>query len=127
MLKPFSLISVLLAALCMLSGCGGNAAGSGSTPEACSAVIRYQPQDPLEEEAAFDASGAEVEVVRRALNALDYSPDTCDGIPEYEIMFSTGEQFYVNKREGWVWKDGCEAALPESLAEDITQLCSPAQ
>lgn len=81
----------------------------------------------MEEEAAFDASGAEVEAVRRALNALDDSPDTCDGIPEYEITFSTGEQFYVNKNAGWVWKDGCEAALPEALAEDLMQLCSPAQ
>ena len=59
------------------------------------------------------------------LNALTYSPDFCDGLPEY-VLNAPGdtEIFYFNFREKWVWRNGSasnpvlkEAVLPDDLAE----------
>ncbi|MBP5579988.1 MAG: hypothetical protein J6X56_11070 [Ruminococcus sp.] len=59
------------------------------------------------------------------LNELTYSPDFCDGLPEY-VLNAPGdtEIFYFNFREKWVWRNGSasnpvlkEAVLPDDLAE----------
>ena len=40
----------------------------------------------------------------RKLNALNYQPMTCDGLPEYQIQNKEGNVFEVNFTEGWIWR-----------------------
>ena len=59
------------------------------------------------------------------LNRLTYSPDFCDGLPEY-VLNAPGdtEIFYFNFSDKWVWRNGSasnpvlkEAVLPDDLAK----------
>ncbi len=35
---------------------------------------------------------------------LDWSPDTCDGLPEYQWTGLDGNVYYFNFSSGWVWR-----------------------
>ena len=59
------------------------------------------------------------------LNDLTYSPDTCDGLPEY-VLNAPGdtEIFYFNFTSKWVWRNSSasnpvqkDAVLPDELAD----------
>ncbi len=39
-----------------------------------------------------------------SLSSLSYSPDTCDGIPEYVLLAPDGTWYYINLSSGWIWR-----------------------
>ena len=39
-----------------------------------------------------------------SLASLSYSPDTCDGIPEYVLLAPDGTRYYINLSSGWIWR-----------------------
>ena len=39
-----------------------------------------------------------------SLTSLSYSPDTCDGIPEYVLLAPDGTWYYINLSSGWIWR-----------------------
>lgn len=47
------------------------------------------------------------------LSGLDYKPETCDGLPEYMILFDNEEKFSLNIKDKWVWKGNEEAQLSD--------------
>ena len=56
----------------------------------------------------------------RKLNALNYQPMTCDGLPEYQIQDNEGNVFEVNFSEGWVWRRNPTNGKPEPEEADLT-------
>ena len=61
---------------------------------------------------------ADVETI---LASLDYSPYTCDGLPEYKITTDDGVAYFLNISEKWVWKEdtGYEAVLTDEIISII--------
>lgn len=51
------------------------------------------------------------------LNALNYIPITCDGLPEYKLTSGDGAIYWLNFSSRWVWKNGAdaEAVLPDEI------------
>lgn len=51
------------------------------------------------------------------LDALEYIPITCDGLPEYKLTADNGTVYWLNFSSKWVWKDGidAEAVLPDDM------------
>ena len=51
------------------------------------------------------------------LNALTYTPVTCDGLPEYTLSAPDGTFYQINLSGKWVWKNmkDEEAQLPDEL------------
>lgn len=51
------------------------------------------------------------------LDALEYIPITCDGLPEYKLTADDGTIYWLNFSSKWVWKDGIdvEAVLPDDM------------
>ena len=51
------------------------------------------------------------------LNSLNYTPVTCDGLPEYTLSAPDGTFYQINLSEKWVWKNmkDEEAQLPDEL------------
>lgn len=51
------------------------------------------------------------------LDALEYIPITCDGLPEYKLTADDGTVYWLNFSSKWVWKDGidAEAVLPDDM------------
>ena len=39
-----------------------------------------------------------------SLASLQYSADTCDGIPEYVLLAPDGTWYYINLSSGWIWR-----------------------
>ncbi|WP_295073086.1 hypothetical protein [Ruminococcus sp.] len=39
-----------------------------------------------------------------SLASLRYSPDTCDGLPEYVLLAPDGTWYYINLSSGWIWR-----------------------
>lgn len=39
-----------------------------------------------------------------SLASLRYSPDTCDGLPEYELLAPDGTRYLLNLSESWIWR-----------------------
>ena len=56
----------------------------------------------------------------RKLNALNYQPMTCDGLPEYQIQDNEGNVFEVNFTEGWIWRRNPTNGKPEPEEADLT-------
>ena len=56
----------------------------------------------------------------RKLNALNYQPMTCDGLPEYQIQDNEGNVFDVNLSEGWVWRRNPTNGKPEPEEANLT-------
>ena len=56
----------------------------------------------------------------RKLNALNYQPMTCDGLPEYQIQDKEGNVFEVNFTEGWIWRRNPTNGKPEPEEADLT-------
>ena len=56
------------------------------------------------------------EIFKR-LDALEYSPITCDGLPEYKLTDDNGAVYWLNFSSKWIWKDGidAEAELPDDI------------
>lgn len=56
------------------------------------------------------------EIFKR-LDTLEYSPITCDGLPEYKLADDSGAVYWLNLSSKWVWKDGtdAEAVLPDDI------------
>ena len=73
-------------------------------------------------------STEKIDVLTR-LNGLTYSPDTCDGLPEFVLNAPADtEIFYFNFSEKWVWRNGSasnpvlkEAVLPDDLADYLME------
>ena len=51
------------------------------------------------------------------LKSLNYTPVTCDGLPEYTLSAPDGTFYQINLSEKWVWKNmkDEEAQLPDEL------------
>lgn len=62
------------------------------------------------------------------LDALEYIPVTCDGLPEYKLTADDETIYWLNFSSKWVWKNGvdAEAVLPDDiiawLKENIKEL-----
>ena len=56
----------------------------------------------------------------RKLNALNYQPMTCDGLPEYQIQDNEGNVFDVNLSSGWVWRRNPTNGKPEPEEANLT-------
>ncbi|WP_294413243.1 hypothetical protein [uncultured Ruminococcus sp.] len=56
----------------------------------------------------------------RKLNALNYQPMTCDGLPEYQIQDNEGNVFDVNLSDGWVWRRNPTNGKPEPEEANLT-------
>lgn len=56
------------------------------------------------------------EIFKR-LDTFEYSPITCDGLPEYKLTDDNGDVYWLNLSSKWVWKDGAdaEAVLPDDI------------
>ncbi|MCR5121201.1 MAG: hypothetical protein K6B74_02140 [Ruminococcus sp.] len=56
------------------------------------------------------------------LNCLNYTPVTCDGLPEYTLQAPDGTFYQINLSGKWVWKNmkDEEAQLPDEL---VSWLC----
>lgn len=56
------------------------------------------------------------EIFKR-LDTLEYSPITCDGLPEYKLTDDSGAVYWLNLSSKWIWKDGvdAEAVLPDDI------------
>lgn len=62
--------------------------------------------------------------LRNFLSSLDYHSYTCDGLPEYDILFDDGTMYYVNLSSRWVWQGNKEkeADLSEDLLDELQTL-----
>ncbi len=51
------------------------------------------------------------------LDALEYIPITCDGLPEYKLTADDGTIYWLNFSNKWIWKNGvdAEAVLPDDI------------
>lgn len=51
------------------------------------------------------------------LNTLEYTPITCDGLPEYKLTANDGTVYWLNFSSKWIWKNGidAEAVLPDDI------------
>ena len=60
---------------------------------------------------------AEDKSIFAQLNALTYTPVTCDGLPEYTLTAPDGTFYQINLSGKWVWKNmkDEEAQLPDEL------------
>ena len=60
-----------------------------------------------------------------ALNKLDYQPNTCDGLPEYQLIAEDGTIYSINFSENWVWRGTNEQAeLPTELIPQLKRECN---
>ena len=60
-----------------------------------------------------------------ALNKLDYQPNTCDGLPEYQLIAEDGTIYSINFSENWVWRGINEQAeLPTELIPQLKRECN---
>ena len=71
-----------------------------------SATIEKQIYLPEEENLSTNVQDAEEQYV--FLGSLSYRDETCDGLPEYSILFNDGSQYYVNITDGWIWRGNNE-------------------
>ncbi len=56
------------------------------------------------------------------LERLDYSSETCDGIPQYYYTASDGTEYAFNFDESWVWREGREeAAVDDETARFLRE------
>lgn len=56
--------------------------------------------------------------------ALEFTPISCDGLPEYTLYTADGQVYFINLTDGWAWKDGLpdsEAQLPADLVQLIEE------
>ena len=56
------------------------------------------------------------------LNALTWSPDICDGIPEYTWTGTDGTVYDFNLSDNWVWKKNGQTQQEAQLTEDLAAL-----
>lgn len=57
--------------------------------------------------------------VFKRLDDLEYTPITCDGLPEYKLTTDSGTVYWLNFSGKWVWKNGMEfeAKLPDDIID----------
>ena len=56
------------------------------------------------------------------LNALTWSPETCDGIPEYTWTGTDGTAYSFNLSDHWVWKQDGRTMREAQLTKELTAL-----
>ena len=88
------------------------------------------PEDGLNSQAGVGSTLTTVNSaeLRSFFEGLDYHSYTCDGLPEYIVLFDDGAIYYVNLTSRWVWqgKDK-EATLSENLLSELQELLSGKQ
>gem|GEM_PF-3249177 len=69
-----------------------------------------------------NSGGTTVYDIYARLNALNFAPVTCDGIPEYKLTASDGTVYWLNFSSRWVWRDDeeVEAMLPADIIAWLT-------
>lgn len=83
-------------------------------------IITTEKQTDIRTEKQNDQNTAETpaeESIYDKLDALEYIPITCDGLPEYKLTADNGAVYWLNSSGKWVWKNGvdAEAVLPQEI------------
>ncbi|NLT09300.1 MAG: hypothetical protein GXY08_07330 [Ruminococcus sp.] len=74
-----------------------------------------QPEPTTNAEVSVEATDRAQMFAR--IESLNYTPVTCDGLPDYKLTSDDGKVYWLNFDEGWIWKNGidAEALLPGDI------------
>lgn len=67
-------------------------------------------------------TGEPAEELLSILKSLTYDKETCDGIPEYTVIFQDQTRYDLNLTSGWVWLAEKECKLSPDMAEKLSTL-----
>ena len=112
-MKKTLLLSVLALAL-LLTGCASTLAAPANTADEIKANNGWaQTEGDWPADATVDG----------VLDALNYSDETCDGLPKYYYTAADGTEYSFNLDEqgGWVWKNGKETTVDGETARFIKE------
>ena len=96
---------------------GVNQSASQVTTETTPSATTTQTTDVTTETTTISSIVSGRAEIFGRLDALEYIPITCDGLPEYKLTDDNGAVYWLNFSSKWVWKNGidAEAVLPDDI------------
>lgn len=130
---------VLLCSLAVFTGCNANedktnqnnVSTAASQSEVELSETKEETPDPIVltvvckidlREDISQLTGEPAENLLSLLNSLTYDKGTCDGLPEYTIIYHDQTEFDLNLTSGWAWKEEKECNLSEDTIAVLSAL-----